>query len=202
MEFQILDYTSSYLITISNGQSKIQDGTYRIIHPIDLKQYDVFVKQTKTYIERNIPESNPFYPILNEEIMQALNLIQSIAPLDNNYNNNKNNNNENDNNSENNNNYKLRFKRSINVIGSAWKYIAGTADHDDFEMLEFNMLELNKNNNNQIVINQNVNDRLNNVTKLINQMSNAIGQYNYIINEIMLTLQSRIRIIKEQLLKI
>lgn len=75
-------------------------------------------------------------------------------------------------------------------------------DRDDFEMLEFNMFELNKNNNYQIVINQNVNDRLNNVTKLIKWNLECHRQGQLYKNEIIITLQNRIRLIKEQLLYI
>lgn len=184
----------------------MQDGVFRIIHPIDVNQYDTFVKETKTFVERNIPKTNPFYSILNEDITQALDLIQSIVPFSNVDNNKRksNNNSTKDNNTSNKNEGSkfLRSKRSFNIIGTAWKYIAGTPDHDDFEMLDFNINELNESNNKQIVINQMLDDRLNNVTKIINEMSNAIGKNDYLNNEIALSLQSRIRLIKEQLINI
>lgn len=69
-------------------------------------------------------------------------------------------------------------------------------------MLKFNINELDENNNKQIVINQMFNERLNNVTKLINEISNAIGKNEYINNEVALSLQSRIRLIKEELINI
>lgn len=200
MEFQIVDYTSTHLITVNNGQSKVQDGTFKIIHPINLRQYDDFVRETQTYINQNIPKNNPFYPILKEEIMQTLDLIQSIAPFIDNQDNKIYDNTSSKNNSIGKGN--LRNKRSFNVIGTAWKYIAGTPDHDDFEMLEFNMNELNDNNNKQVIVNQVFNDRLNNVTRIINEMSNAISKDNYLINEIVLTLQNRVRLIKEQVINL
>lgn len=199
-KFQIVDYTAAHVIIIDDGQSKIQDGIFRIIHPIDIKKYDAFVTETKIFVERHIPKTNPFYPILNEEIKQAVDLIQNIVPQ---YNNNDNDKNYNENNDidKGKNNYK-RNKRSFNIIGTAWKYIAGTPDHDDFEMLEFNINELNQNNNKQVVINQMLSDRMNNVTKIVNEISNAIVKNSHLNNEIALTLQNRIRLIKEQLINI
>lgn len=132
--------------------------------------------------------------------MQTFDLIQSIVSFRNDQNNNFNNNYINESNNTKISN--LRSKRAFNVIDTTCKYSAGTPDHDDFEMFEFNMNELNKSNNKQVIINQIVNDRLNNVTKLINEMSNAIGKYNYLNNEIALTLQNRVRLIKEQLINI
>lgn len=156
--------------------------------------------ETKIFVERHIPKTNPFYPILNEEIMQAVDLIQNIVPQYNNNDNDKNYNEDNDI-DKGKNNYK-RNKRSFNIIGTAWKYIAGTPDHDDFEMLEFDINELNQNNNKQVVINQMLSDRMNNVTKIVNEISNAIVKNSHLNNEIALTLQNRIRLIKEQLINI
>lgn len=187
-EFEILDYTSAHLITINNGYSKIQDGTFRIIHPIDLNLYNNFLTQTETYVKQNIPETNPLLPILKEELNQTADLIKGMYPI-NNLNNISFSN-------------KSRNKRSFNILGTAWKYIAGSPDHDDFEMLEFNLSTLSQNSNKQVVINEILNDRINNVTEIINKMSNAIGKGNYITNEIIINLQNRIRLIKEQLINI
>lgn len=57
-------------------------------------------------------------------------------------------------------------------------------------MLEFNINKINQNNNKQVVINQIMDDRLNNVTKIVNKISNAIGKNSYLNNEIALILQS------------
>ncbi|XP_075157913.1 uncharacterized protein LOC142231180 [Haematobia irritans] len=55
-----------------------------------LDSYDSFLHQTQTYVEKSIPKSNPFYPVLTQEISQTFDLIQNIIPLPsskNNYNN-------------------------------------------------------------------------------------------------------------------
>lgn len=186
-EFQIMDYTSSHVITISNGQSKVQDGTFRVVHPIDLNQYTQFLTETKSYIEQNIPRSNSLLPLLNEEINQTTELISVMLPIE-----------------LRNNSYSknLRKIRSINLIGTAWKYIAGSPDHDDFELLEFNLSNLNENNNKQVIINQIVNDRINNLTDIINNFSNTLRKDNNFVNEVVINLQNRVRLIKEQLINI
>lgn len=82
-----------------------------------MKKYDAFVTETNLFVERHIPKTNPFHPILIEEKIQALDLIQTIVSQ---YNNNSHNNYENKDVENEKSNYK-RNKRSFNIIGTAWK---------------------------------------------------------------------------------
>jgi len=44
-------------------------------------------------------------------------------------------------------------KRGVNEIGTVWKWLAGTPDHDDFIKIQNKIDELIKNNNKQFIIN-------------------------------------------------
>jgi len=46
-----------------------------------------------------------------------------------------------------------RAKRGINELGTLWKWIAGTPDHDDLITVQNKFDDLIQNNNNQFVIN-------------------------------------------------
>jgi len=48
------------------------------------------------------------------------------------------------------------------MIGSAWKYIAGSPDHEDLVMIEESLNNLATKNNEQIIINNQLQDRINN----------------------------------------
>lgn len=172
-----MDYTSSYVVTINKGTAKIQQGTFTIIHPIDLEQYATSIANTHTFIQQNIPNNHNLYPILNHELTQINNILENLTPL-------------------------TRNKRAINTLGTIWKYVAGSPDHDDFEILTNNVYELNKNNNKQFHVNEAFNKRINNLTEIINRMSNFVRKSVYLENEIVINLQNRIRLVKEELINI
>lgn len=161
-EVQIIDYSSSHIITIDKGIAKIQEGTFTIVHLLKLEQYEEFLHNVQDFIDKNIPKTHNKYPLLIHELIQTTNILEEITPT------------------------KSRSKRSINAIGTVWKYIAGNPDHDDFELLSNNMKDLNENNNKQVFINEAFNLRLNNLTRMINNMSNQIRKDVYLENEIVL----------------
>ncbi|XP_049311122.1 uncharacterized protein LOC125778299 [Bactrocera dorsalis] len=176
-EVQILDYTSSYVITISRGTAKIQQGTFTILHPIDLAQYAMSISNTHTFIQQNIPNHHNLYPILTHELRLTENILENITPT-------------------------IKNKRAINAIGTIWKYVAGSPDHDDFEIIANNINDLNKNNNKQVYVNEAFNKRLNNLTNMVNKISNAIRKDVLLENEIVINLQNRVRLIKDELINI
>ncbi|KNE87665.1 hypothetical protein PSTG_18944, partial [Puccinia striiformis f. sp. tritici PST-78] len=40
---QILDYSRSQLVTIDSGPAKMQTGTFKIVHIIELQQYNTLI---------------------------------------------------------------------------------------------------------------------------------------------------------------
>ncbi|XP_020714409.1 uncharacterized protein LOC110118067 [Ceratitis capitata] len=178
-EFQILDYTTPYIVTIDNGAAKIQQGSFTIIHSIDLEEYGKTIFDARTFIEENIPNNHNLSPPLLLELNQAISVLENITPTS----------------------YD-RNKRSINAIGTIWKYIAGSPDHDDFEIVTSNMNDLNKNNNKQVYVNEEFNKRINNLTEIINKMSNIIRKDVYLENEVAINLQNRVRLVKEEIINI
>ena len=144
-----------------------------------MKEYEEFLNNVQSFIEQNIPKSHNKYPLLIHELTQTINILEDLTPIPNN-----------------------RQRRSIDAIGTVWKYIAGTPDHNDFQILASNIADLNKNNNKQVFINESFNKRLNNLTIRFNTITNQIRKDVYLENEIVINLQNKIRLVKEELVNI
>lgn len=97
---------------------------------------------------------------------------------------------------------RTRKARSIDALGKIWKYIAGTPDREDLEILTQNMNSLNTNNNRQTIINSNLNTQINKLIEITNTLSNHIKKDNDVGIEVMLNLQTKIRLIKEEIVNI
>uniref|UniRef100_W8ARF0 Retrovirus-related Env polyprotein from transposon gypsy n=2 Tax=Ceratitis capitata TaxID=7213 RepID=W8ARF0_CERCA len=178
-DIQIHDYSSSHLITIDNGYSKIKDGTLNFIHIIDIQAYRNVLENITDMIEKSYPPENPIYPTLQHEAQQALEMLEIVEPIQN-----------------------PRIRRSFDILGTAWKYLAGSPDHDDLNMINNNLDKLITNNNNQIFINNAVKNQINKLTEITNNILQSIKNDNMIANEIALNLQNRLRLIKEEIINI
>lgn len=130
-------------------------------------------------IDRNLPPSNPFFPTLRDEAQQAIEMLEIVEPIRN-----------------------PKIRRSLDFLGTAWKYIAGSPDHNDLNMINNNMEKLLTNNNKQIIINNALNQQINKITEITNNLLNAIKEDNVIANEIAINLQNKIRLIKEEIVNI
>lgn len=108
-EIQILDYSSSQIIAISIGKAKIQEGNFKLIHIIDLENYQSFVNEINPILQNQITSKHPLFPYLNHELNEVKDLLENLVPH--------------------------KKKRSINEIGTVWKWIAGNPDHEDFKII-------------------------------------------------------------------
>lgn len=168
-----------HMITINDGLAKIQDGTLRLVHVINIEQYENLLTEIRNYTELNLSKTNFFYPLLSHEFLQTQEILETIKP-----------------------NQTFRNKRALNFIGTAWKYLAGSPDHDDFEIVSKKINNIIENNNKQVVINKEYNERINNITKITNQLENFLKKDATLNDEIALNIQYRLRLIKEELLNI
>lgn len=154
--------------------AKIQIGNLKLIHIIEINQYQKFVSETTAIMQEHVPKSNPFSPLINHELTQIQDIIDNIKIH--------------------------RSKRSLNFIGSAWKWIAGNPDHDDVVMMENKMNDVLENNNHQVLINKEYSDRINKITNVTNEILNYIKKDKSFERELTLSFQYKIKLIKEELL--
>lgn len=174
-DIQILDYTNSQLIPLNIGQAKIQTGNFKLIHDINIGQYQETVSEIESILDQNEIRGHTLYPYLIHELTQLKDLIHNLTP---------------------------KTKRSINVIGTAWKWLAGTPDHEDFVTIKQKINNVLENNNKQVIINSLFNNRINNITRIINQIQNFVQKDQIFGNEFLESIQYKIKLLKEDLINV
>lgn len=97
---------------------------------------------------------------------------------------------------------KKRNKRSVDFLGTIWKWIAGTPDHSDMMIVNGRLNELSDNNNKQYVINRNVVDIVNNLTLRTNSILKVLNDSETLENALIKSVGEKIRILKENLINI
>jgi len=122
---EITNYTDAQTVTIYNGIGQIQIGTTRIVHIIDLDHVQLTIGKLTDYIDQDFNDDKSYH-LLNYELTQTKNLLDTVILA------------------------KTRKTRSINLIGTAWKYVAGSPDHDDLVALTDGINDLTDNNNRTI----------------------------------------------------
>lgn len=171
---EILDYSQSEIIFIESGIGKIQTGYFRILHFIDVDEYATTLEQIKTSLRNNIPPSHPLLPFLLEDIRSITSLINRLT-------------------------LSKRHTRAINEIGTVWKWLAGSPDHDDFQILADKMNNVIENNNNQIIINERLIEQVNNVTITNNKILKSLKSNENMQNTLILNEKYKIDVIKEKI---
>ena len=144
------------LLTLRMGDTYIQQGNLKIIHVIELDQFQNMIhKLEKIAIIHE--KDNKFKELLIYKINHSKQLYDRLKPV-------------------------YRSKRSIDWIGSGIKWITGNADASDIK----NINDLMKNNDKQVIINQEFQNRLNDLTALTKTIiMGGIKQEMYDLSEIM-----------------
>ena len=96
---------------------------------LELDEYENILYELNQEIRNKINQNSTFLPYLKHDIDVMVQQINRIA---------------------------AKTKRSLDIIGSAWKWVAGSSDHEAHQIFLAEMNELAKNNNNQIIINRNI----------------------------------------------
>lgn len=174
----ITNYTDAHTITIYKGEGKIKISSINLIHIINIQQIENELLKIREHTVTDLRNSY-LYHTLTHEIVQTLSALGTLTLS-----------------------FKNRQARSINWIGSAWKYIAGNPDHADLVMIENNLNDLISNNNDQIIINNELQNRINNLTKVSNMLANSIKRDDSFNNEIATSLQNQVRLMKEEIVNV
>lgn len=173
---EILDYTNSQIVTIDYGQAKTQTGNFKIIHDVDLKQYDRLLLEIEGTLRQDITVENPLHPYLEHELQQTRELLDNLKPR--------------------------VGKRSLNFLGSAWKWVAGSPDHEDYVTIQDKINNLLKNNNQQVIINKSLNEQLNKLTNVANKIEKFVKTSQDYKQEFVSSTQYKLKLIKEELVNI
>lgn len=140
---------------------------------LDLDQYDKFISELSPILNLETTRQHILFPLLLHEIHQIRDLLYNLKPH--------------------------KTKRSLNFIGTAWKWIAGNPDHDDFITIKEKMTDTLRNNNKQVIINKLYNDRINNITRVQNKIYKLLSEDSNFQNDVVVNAQYKIKLIKEDL---
>lgn len=136
-------------VSLKLSEGRILNGHFKLVHVIDLSAYETMVQ----VIDNNISKINKTSILkvqLEYQLSQVKKSIEHLVARTN------------------------KQKRSINWIGSAWKWIAGNPDATDWDTILDKENELISNNNKQFRIN----------TEIMSVTNNIIGKYNSILAEL------------------
>lgn len=139
--------------------------------------YQKIVDEMHAFISKNVSSHESLYPFLIHDLEQIQNHINRLKPSN-------------------------KIKRSLNFIGSAWKWVAGSPDHDDLKILSHKINNVLQNNNRQIIINRATTDKLKELTNVTNAIIKLIKSNENLRNERMLVIRSKINILKEEIINI
>jgi len=172
----VLDYSNSQVISIDTGLAAKQDGTFKIIHIFDLEKYAIIYSSLETSLQSLNP-SHPLYPYLSFELSQVKNDLKRLKPPN-------------------------KSKRAIEALGTAWKWLAGTPDHHDHEVIINKINDQLENNNKQVVINRIINEKINQLTNVTNAILKVTLSSEEIVNQKANILKYKIQLVKEELTNI
>lgn len=165
------------MVTISSGTAKQQTGTFKIIHVINVAEYQEIANYIETIVQETFKTGNPILPFLINEIRQIRNHLDRLLP-------------------------RPKNKRSLDFLGSAWKWIAGSPDRHDFEIMEEKINNVLMNNNNQLIINKLVIGKIKEVTNITNEIVNKLKSNDSLRSELLLELKFKLEILKEEIINV
>lgn len=157
-EVQILDYSNSKLVAMHSGLAKVQTGNFKIIHTIDLRSYEIIVREIEDNLVQNVAHNHPQMSYLEYTISQIKAYISRLKP-------------------------RVKSKRSLDFLGTAWKWIAGSPDHQDFEIIEKKINNVLENNSNQIIINRLSLEKIKALTNATNEIIKILKSEQDLHNE-------------------
>jgi len=176
-DVQITDYTNSDIVTLTTGLAKVQTGIFRVIHIIDIKEYENTNDKINQTALMKLKTYDPILPFIKEEVRISKNLINSL---------------------------KVRNikKRHIDLIGSAWKWLAGSPDSRDFEIIQEKINSALTNNNNQVILNRLINEKINKITLANRNLINSLKYEGDAQRDTSTTLMFQIQMLEEVILNL
>lgn len=146
------------IIALEVGKCRIQTGTTRIIHPINLTDIEVTMELVTELAYKKI--TNPLTKIVRQKLQELYTNLHQIKPST-----------------------RTRRKR-WDALGTTWKWIAGNPDAEDLRAINSSMNDLINENNKQYQINNQMNLRLQSLTDTVNKIIETSYSNKIVLNEI------------------
>lgn len=140
--FQIFNYEAP-IVSIKDGHGRIIDGYFKLVHIIDLMKFQRLLEDITKAVDENIREDErkSVFNFHLHQIRDRLTLLRSSTH---------------------------RRTRSIDWIGSAWKWVAGNPDAGDWNKILQSEQKIIENNNHQYKINEALIGVTRNITEKMN----------------------------------
>lgn len=145
-ELNIRNLNRDLILMQKAGSCKIQTGTIRIIHPINLTDLEMTINQLTNLMYQKHQNSEVLNQIGKHKIRELYSNFLQIKPT------------------------KHQRTKRWDTIGTAWKWIAGTPDAQDLRIINKSLNQLVSENNHQIRINNQISNRISELTSTINQI--------------------------------
>lgn len=161
---KIMDYSGAHFIATTEGDvATFTDYDY-LVHRTNLSEYESIIRETD-YILKTMSDAR-MSALIKEQIREIERLLTILQA-------------------------NRRHARSLDFLGSALKFVAGTPDHSDLEVLTANEEALTENNNKQAVINSMLQERINDITDRVNNIierkgSNSVQEEELILFELII----------------
>ena len=117
------------IVTIQRGNGWIIDGHFNLVHTINLESFQQILSDLANNMQDNV-SSKQRKAIIDFHLQQAMQRLNELKPT------------------------KNRAKRTIDWLGSAWKWIAGSPDATDWNQILASQDDIIGNNNQQYKINE------------------------------------------------
>ncbi|XP_062553946.1 uncharacterized protein LOC134219254 [Armigeres subalbatus] len=148
------------LLLIKESACKIQIGTIKIIHPINLTSIEEAAEILVRSSHQNNVNTNPLISTLKYKTKKLYANLYQLKPQGH------------------------RRSRRWNSIGTVWKWITGTPDASDLQAINTTMNDLIDQNNQQFRINQNINDRIQQLTHAIKDITTQANLNDLMMNDV------------------
>lgn len=159
-ELSIRNLHKDLILVQKIGSCRIQTGNIRIIHPINLTDLEITINQLTYLVYQKGKNNHVLNQIGKHKIRELYSNFLQIRPTTH-----------------------KRIKR-WDIIGKAWKWIAGSPDAEDLRIIDQNLNQLINENNHQVKINTQIGNSISELTTAINQVIEKQHTNQLILDEI------------------
>lgn len=155
-ELQITNLNNQPILILEKHPCKMQVGVINIIHQINITDLENTINSVTqvAFSQTNSPLGN----IAKQKARNLYSNFNQIKP-------------------------RTRQRRSIDLIGSAWKWIGGSPDAHDLQIINLTMNNLIDSNNMQFQINEQLGNRIKAITDEIKVLAKSKQDNEYLFNE-------------------
>ena len=139
-----------HVATVKIGEARITEGSVQIVHNINTT---LLLEAIGLWETVSLNESSPSTEIIRTKIKNIKTKFIQTRPI-----------------------CKRTRSKRWDKLGAGWKWLAGSPDADDLRTIVNNYNKVVDNNNNQILINQNFDETISNVTSSIEELTKASSQ--------------------------